>query len=275
MSKELSLFRVIQPQTPIFPILISVPHAGTAFPEILIPTYEAKYVETPVDTDWFVDRLYSFAPHIGITLMIFNLSRYVIDLNRDPDSLPLYQDGRKESQLLPTHTFMGEPIYAQYQHPSESDIELRLSDFYWPYYHEVQNQLNLLKRKFGRALFFDAHSIRRSVPTIRKDPFPDLILGDRDGKSARPEVIELALRKLSEGPFEVSHNDPFKGGHLTRYFGRVHEGVDALQLEMAQDNYMDEDRRIYLPERAAKVEEMLKRLFLALGQELLADGGNR
>ena len=72
-----------------------------------------------------------------------------------------------------------------------------------------------LKKEFGYAILFDCHSIKRNVPTISKDPFPDLILGDNDSNSANTILSEVALKTLSKDMlFEVTHNHPFKGGHI-------------------------------------------------------------
>ena len=88
------------PSTPRAPILISVPHCGTAFPDEIRDQYDPELIGAPDDTDWFVDRLYSFAPSLGVTMITAVLSRWVIDLNRSPDSKPLYTDGRIITGLL-------------------------------------------------------------------------------------------------------------------------------------------------------------------------------
>ena len=95
--------------------------------------------------------------------------------------------------------------------------------------------------EFGVCLLWDAHSIRRFVPTIQSEPFPDLILGDNDEKSADKKIIEIALSNLKNGKYEVNHNAPFKGGNITRSFGKPENNIHALQLEMAKTNYMDDD----------------------------------
>ena len=97
---------------------------------------------------------------------------------------------------------------------------------------------------------WDAHSIRRFVPTIREEPFPDLILGDNDEKSAGKEIIEIALSNLKNGKYGVNHNSPFKGGNITRSFGKPEKNIHALQLEMTKTNYMDDDELTFNENRA-------------------------
>ena len=91
-----------------------------------------------------------------------------------------------------------------------------------------------------------------------------MILGDADGTSASKEVIDLAYLKLCEGSFQISHNEPFKGGHITRYFGGSNQKIHALQLEMSQDLYMDEEKTVFDNEKAKEVRSLLINLFKSL-----------
>ena len=104
-------FKIYSPTGPAVPILVSVPHCGVAFPDDIRSQYKASLIDAPDDTDWFVDRLYDFAPSMGMTMITATYSRWVIDLNRDPDSKPLYSDGRIITALCPSTTFLGEPLY--------------------------------------------------------------------------------------------------------------------------------------------------------------------
>ena len=104
-------YKIIAPTSKQVPILVSVPHCGTFFPEEIRQEYKAELIHTPDDTDWFVDQLYDFAPSMGMTMITAVNNRWVIDLNRDQDSKPLYSDGRIITALCPTTTFLGEPLY--------------------------------------------------------------------------------------------------------------------------------------------------------------------
>ena len=85
---------IIEPGVIKVPIILSVPHSGTEFPKELQGNYIASKMTQPDDTDWFVHQLYDFAVEYGITIIHAKYSRWVIDLNRDPKSVPLYNDGR-------------------------------------------------------------------------------------------------------------------------------------------------------------------------------------
>jgi N-formylglutamate deformylase len=251
------------------PILISVPHCGTAFPDELKDQYKPELIQSLDDTDWFVDNLYDFASALGITMITAHYSRWVIDLNRDPQSKPLYTDGRIITELCPTTTFLGEVLYEdRRKEVAQAEIERRVQQYYLPYHTRIEEELTRLKRKSGKVLLWDCHSIKQFVPTIRLEKFPDLILGDADGTSASKDLTQSALDSLRASSFELSHNHPFKGGYITRHFGKPQENQHALQLEMTKVNYMDDDEKKYDTVRADKMRLVLENTFTKLSQQL-------
>jgi N-formylglutamate deformylase len=265
----MSPFKITLSENQRVPILLSVPHCGTNFPDELADQYKPELIKAPDDTDWFVDQLYNFAPSMGITMISANYSRWVIDLNRDPKSKPLYTDGRIITGLCPTTNFLGEPIYKnQRNEVDQKEIDRRSKEYYQPYHNKILELLNELKAEFGKVLLWDCHSIRQVVKTIQPNKFPDLILGDADGTSASPGIIETALGVLDHGSYTVSHNHPFKGGAITRHFGKPSENKHALQLEMTKVNYMDDSETKYDVERANMMQSLLKRVFEKLIERL-------
>lgn len=253
---------IIEPKGEKAPIVLSVPHSGTDFPEELKSHYRAEMTAQIDDTDWYVHDLYNFAADLGITVIHARYSRWVIDLNRDPKSVPLYTDGRIITGLVPATDFLGNEIYADKKFiPDDAETERRLENYYRPYYQKIRNLLADGIERFGQVLLWDAHSIRSLVPTIRKEPFPDLILGDNDEQSAAKEIIEIALGGLQAGKYQVNHNTPFKGGHLTRHFGRPAKRVHALQLEMCKTHYMNDDETTFNEARAQAMRKLLRPVF--------------
>lgn len=254
------VYNIIEPTAKKVPIILSSPHSGTLFPDDVKKQLKPEVVSNPDDTDWFIDQLYDFAPALGITMITARYNRWVIDLNRDPNSKPLYNDGRVITGLVPITNFNGDSLY-QDETPTEQEIENRLQQYFLPYHQKVSELLNETKSQFGKALLFDAHSIRKVVPGIQKAPFPDLILGDNDETSASKALIDSAISILDSHSFNFKHNHPFKGGHITRSFGKPSENIHALQLEMAKTNYMDDSETQYHPERAEQMRLVLKSLF--------------
>lgn len=250
------------------PIVVSVPHSGTEVPDDVARTMRPEVAAGTPDTDWFVHELYGFAPALGITLIHARYSRLVIDLNRDPSGHKLYADGRSETQLVPLKTFAGDPVYAATA-PDLDEIERRSRQIFRPYHEKVEELLRGLRADFRHVLFWDAHSIKRLVPTIRPEPFADMILGNQKGKTASSALIETALGVLRDGTgYDVAHNVPFMGGYLTRSIGRPESGIHALQLEMAQDVYMNEAAAARDDAQKARIQPVLEMTLQALGDAL-------
>jgi len=260
-------FQILYPSTKKVPIVISVPHCGTQFPKEMKGSFKQELIKFPDDTDWFVDRLYDFASELGITMIRSEYSRWVIDLNRDPESKPLYTDGRIITDLVPKTTFTGKPLY-QNGEPDENEVQRRIEKYYKPYHQKLEELLAEIKSEFGKVLLWEAHSIREFVPTIHPDKFPDLILGDADETSASKDLISIALKNLGNSSYQLSHNSPFKGGHITRKFGDPENGVHALQLEMTKVKYMDDGEVNYDEDRAGKMRGILRSTFEELIRSL-------
>ncbi len=260
-------FEIVNPKNTPVPILISVPHCGTAFPDEIVEHYDQKLIETPDDTDWYIDRLYDFASEMGITMIRSVYNRWVIDLNRDPESKPLYSDGRIITALVPKTTFAEEPLYKTIE-PDENEVQRRIDKYYNPYHRKIQSLLSDLRSRFGKVLLWEAHSIRQLVRTIHPYKFPDLILGDVDGTSASSNLISNTLKNLGNGPYQLSHNSPFKGGYITRRFGDPENDIHALQLELTKVNYMNDMETDYDISRAGEMRKVLQSTFEELIRSL-------
>ena len=227
------------PKTWSSPIIISTPHVGTELPLDIKENMNPLAGNLP-DTDWFVDQLYDFAGDMGAALIRARYSRYVIDLNRPIEGAALYTDSRRQTEVIPSTTFEGVPLYKEGYAIDDAEFQKRVSLYYRPYYDELNNLIAGGLRKFGRILLWDGHSITRFVKSIQSDAFPDLMLGDRDGHTAHPDLVDIALKELQASPYSLAYNSPFKGGQITRFHGQAARGVYAMQLEMSQDIYMSD-----------------------------------
>lgn len=217
-----------------------------------------------VDTDWHVHRLVEFAADMGAGLIRAEYSRYMIDLNRPPDDRPLYDQAG--TGLVATETFAGEPLYKEGVRPEPEEIEQRVEQFWRPYHLRIEAELDRIRTEHGFAVLFDAHSIASRVPRLFDGRLPDLNLGTFEGRSCAPDLEELAAKTLARAD-DFSHvvNGRFKGGYITRHYGRPDKDIHALQLEIAQDCYMDEtDPQIWDDQRAKPLKALLKRLFNAI-----------
>lgn len=263
----MNAYRFVDPKGPRVPIILSVPHCGTSFPSELRDEFKISLSEAPDDTDWFVDRLYDFAPALGIGMITSVFSRWVIDLNRDPEDKPLYSDGRIITGLCPVTNFAGEFLYRddRMSLPAK-EIDRRREQYYKPYHDKLSELILEYKSEFGKVLIWDCHSIRQYVSTIYKDKFPDLVLGDAEGTSASPITVETAFRSLKSSPYSLSHNFPFKGGFITRHYGKPLENQQVLQLEMSKINYLDDREQEYHEERAETMRGVLQKTLIYLSE---------
>ncbi|HEX2789017.1 MAG TPA: N-formylglutamate deformylase [Steroidobacteraceae bacterium] len=248
------------------PLIVSMPHVGTRVPE------EIEHGFTPVaralaDTDWYVDRLYDFVPELGASVIAARYSRYVIDLNRPPNDAALYP-GMTSTGLCPTHSFAGEPLYGSgVDLLPAGEIDFRRQRYWQPYHDALAGVIADTRRRLGFALLLDAHSIRSRVPRLYTGRLPDINIGTADGGSCHPDLMLPLLEILAaQSQFSYVVNGRFKGGHITRHYGSPADGVHALQIELAQVCYMDEDRVSYDEARAAPLRELLQRLLAALSQ---------
>ena len=242
------------------PLIVSIPHCGTEIPPELASRMTEAGRGVP-DTDWHLERLYDFAADLGASVLSARLSRFVIDLNRDPEGKPLYP-GADNTELCPSSTFDREPIWQDAGAPDAAEIALRRERYWRPYHAKLEETLAAVKARHGFALLFDAHSIRSRVPRFFEGRLPDFNLGTGDGITADPALTESlkAICRAAPG-FTTALNGRFKGGFITRRYGRPSEGVQAVQLEMAQIVYMDESPPwTYRDVLAAEVRPTLRKL---------------
>lgn len=242
------------------PLLVSVPHVGTVIP----PDQRWRYTERALaveDTDWFLDRLYAFAVDLGASLVVPMYSRYLIDLNRPSENTPMYA-GSNNTELCPTRHFTGEPLYRDGAEPDEAEIRRRVAVYWQPYHAALRNELARLRDEHGHAVLFDGHSIKSELPWLFEGRLPHLNLGTVDGTSCAPSLRDaLAAALAAQTRYDHVVDGRFKGGHITRHYGRPQDGVHAVQLEMCWRAYMDETPPWRWDEaRAAEVTPLLRRL---------------
>ncbi len=260
----MEIFRLHRGTTP---LLISLPHDGSEIPAPLAATMVESARAAP-DTDWHVSRLYDFALAMGASMIVPRYSRYVVDLNRPPDDVSLYP-GQNTTGLCPIVQFTGEAIYLPGQEPSPAEIDSRIKDYWQPYHDALLGEVARLRDRFGRVLLWEGHSIRSHVPFLFDGRLPDLNLGTATGSSCLAETQQRIEAVLSgQSRYNWVSNGRFKGGYITRHHGHPGEGVEAVQLELTQLNYMDEDTFDYDEARAAQLQPVLQRLLeAALGPQ--------
>lgn len=246
------------------PLLVSFPHVGTEIPPDLAARMVPRALATE-DTDWHLEPLYAFVRAMGAGTIVPRHARYVVDLNRPPENAPMYP-GVNNTELCPTRFFSGEPLYREGQAPTDAEVEQRRQTYWQPYHDALNAELQRLRSVHGHAVLFDAHSIRSVLPWLFEGQLPDLNLGTVNGSSASP-VLREALSKVlqSQSHFSQVVDGRFKGGYITRHYGRPADNIHAVQLEMCWRCYMQETPPYAIdPERAATVLPVLRALVQTL-----------
>ncbi|MBI3440348.1 MAG: N-formylglutamate amidohydrolase [Proteobacteria bacterium] len=284
------------------PLLISIPHMGTFLPPDIKGRMTDAALKLP-DTDWSLDKLYWFAVDMGASLLMSAHSRYVVDLNRPPDDSHLYpgqekaepaaapklqgaleldldkswlKGGQKttpqeplpqyvKTGLCPLETFAGEKIYKAGEEPNAIEKLNRVTAYWVPYHETLAAELQRIKQEFGYAILYDAHSIKSVVPRLFSGQLPDLTLGSAHGTSCAPAMVEAAYKATSGHGYSSVVNGRFIGGYITRHYGQPQHNIHALQTELAQINYMDENYPYqYDGAKAEKLQGVLKNVLTAL-----------
>ncbi len=209
------------------PLVISVPHGGTELPPELAQQMTPLALGVP-DTDWHVGQLYDFATALGATMIMARQSRYLIDLNRPPDDSALYR-ASPQTGLCPALSFDGQPLYLDGRAAvAATEVARRRAQYWEPYHAQLRALLDAALTRHGHALLVDAHSIRSVVPRLFEGRLPDINVGTYDGRSCAPAINEALRAQLAAAPrFSHVFDGRFKGGHITRHYGRPAQRVHA------------------------------------------------
>jgi len=221
------------------PLVLAQPHGGTWIPAGILNRLNAAG-RAIADTDWHINRLYDGLVD-DVTVVSTTIHRYTIDANRGPSDQSLYP-GQNTTGLCPATTFDGTPIYKPGQEPSEDEIEQRQQQYHQPYHDALEQQLDRVHQRHGYVLLYDCHSIRSLVPYLFEGKLADFNIGTNSGLSCSPELESAVLTAcVEENNFTHVLNGRFKGGWTTRHYGKPLAGYHAIQMELAQCNYMLEE----------------------------------
>ena len=220
------------------PLIVGFPHTGTDIPREI----EARCVSPWLarkDADWWIDKLYGFVREMGATTVHTAISRTVIDVNRDPSGASLYP-GQNTTGQVPTTTFDGEPLWRDGQTPDDTEIALRRRTYFEPYHAALAAEIARLRGRHARVVLYDCHSIRSIIPRLFPGELPVMNIGTNGGASCDIDLAEPIASIAAESRFSAVVDGRFKGGYITRRYGRPDEGVHAVQMELACRGYLRE-----------------------------------
>jgi N-formylglutamate amidohydrolase len=233
------------PLEPLTPVVLSVPHAGRDYPlplrsSIRVPLAALKGLE-----DRYVDAL-GLDARGAETMFVAQRARAWIDLNRaEHERDPRLDDGavsighpqsaklRSGLGLVPRRVGNAGDIWQR--RLSADEVQMRIHGDHRPYHAAVAAALASARARFGVAVLIDIHSMPPLGPV---DVSPQLVLGDRFGKSAAARFVGRIEGVAGAHGVKIAVNAPYSGGYILERQGEPRRGIHAIQLEF--------DRRLYL-----------------------------
>ncbi len=277
MSDEPSLYRLERPDEQTLPVVVDVPHAGEWIPDDLRKDMKVGDKKLRRDLDLYVDEIWKDAAELGATLMVSNVSRYVVDLNRAPDDVsPRTVRGGKriddegyyqDRGVVWRTTTAKDPVLKKPM--SKKKFKKRLDRFYHPYHEVLEEEIKRVQSEFGYCVLIDGHSMPSMGRKGHTDPGhrrPEIVPGDVDGTSCDRTVRWMVEEHFRDAGFSVRSNEPYKGGFITRNYGHPRKGFHAIQLEVRRDLYMNEKSFVKRPKGLRELAEACSALLPACGE---------
>ncbi len=241
-------FRLDRPVRQTVPFLFASPHSGRDYPASLLERSRLDATSLRRSEDAFVDELFAGAVSLGAPLLAAQFPRAFLDVNRSmaeldagmfaaPLDVPVDAPSPRVVAglgVIPRIVRDGAEIYRGKLDSAEADT--RLSQLYRPYHRALAALMEETRIRFGVAVLIDCHSMPSALAV------PDIVLGDRYGASAAPQLTARAEAAFTREGFSVARNTPYAGGYTTALYGRVASGCHALQIEINRALYLDEDK---------------------------------
>lgn len=265
------------------PLVLDSPHSGTRYPLDFGARCPRATLRRAEDTH--VEKLYAFAPTLGVAWVEAHFPRIYLDANRDLTEIdesmlnapwpgPLVTDPAVQAKvrlgkgLIWKLTDEGEPIYDRLLPVAE--VQARIARCWQPYHSAVRAAMDAAHARHGYSIHINCHSMP-AVSASHATDFPglvhaDFVVGDRDGSTASPALSRRVCEYLSQRGYDVAYNFPYKGVELVRRYGQPTQQRHSIQLEINRKLYMNEDTLEILPQGFARLQSDLQSLV-----ELLLD----
>jgi len=264
-------------------LVLDSPHSGTRYPDDFGSVCDLPTLRRAEDTH--VEKIYAFAPALGVAWVEAHFPRIYLDANRDTTELdttlldgawtdPISTDPQVLSKvrlgkgLIWKFTDEGEPIYNRQL--TVAEVRARIDRCWRPYHAAVQQAIDAAHARHGYSIHINCHSMP-AVAASHATDFPglvhaDFVVGDRDGSTASPALSALVCEHLRGCGYSVEHNHPYKGVELVRRYSNPAAHRHSIQLEINRRLYMDEQSLAQHPEGMARLQADLQ----ALVHKLLA-----
>ncbi|WP_395056980.1 N-formylglutamate amidohydrolase [Polaromonas sp.] len=239
-------------------LVLDSPHSGTAYPEDFAYACELPVLRRAEDTH--VEKLYDFAPGLGVGWIEAFFPRSYLDANRDITEIdvslfdedwpgPVSRDKRVLGKvrlgkgLIWRTTDDGFPIYQRKLGVAE--VQARIANCWQPYHAAVAQAITDAHARHGYSIHINCHSMPATASSNATD-FPgeahaDFVVGDRDGATAAAPLARLVCEHLRGLGYSVAYNHPYKGVELVRRYGAPQQQRHSIQLEINRKLYMSEE----------------------------------
>lgn len=278
--KKLKIYNELGIENVSYPMVVSVPHAGTVFPPEFLEHTPLSVAELRSNEDLLVDELAAPIAKLGIPVLSMRIARAFIDANRDKielDAKMFYdypadriaiENNRCRFGLGLIHRIdaAGAPIYEGLL--SYQEVQERIKNVYDVYHKRLQYLVNKCVKKFGFCLLLDYHSMPSKICNIIPDsPKVDFCLGDLFSQSCPPKYTEFLQQQLKEKGYMVTVNIPYSGAFTTFNYCQPRKKIYTLQLELNRGLYVDEKTLTKSPDfqrvssdAAASICELAKKI---------------
>lgn len=254
------VFRIHRPERQDTAVVFASPHSGRDYKAWFLGQSVLNDQVLRSSEDAFMDQVFAAAPKHGAPLLVAEVPRAFLDLNRAPDELdPAVIEGISRAPhnprissglgVIPRVVAGGRQIYRGKL--TLAEVEARISHVWHPYHRALRQLLDETHARFGEAILIDCHSMPHEAIDghVRPgQPKPDVVLGDRFGAAAGREVVDRVESAFASAGLRVARNAPFAGAFIAQSYGRPSGRRHVIQVEIDRSLYMDEVAIAPLPE---------------------------
>lgn len=254
------------------PLISCLPHSGTQLP-ISIERRLNATGRLQTDLSWRLEHAFDFRGILDATILRSSISRYVIDLDRDPTT-PLSESLNPARALCPVTTLDGKRIYSEEEEPGLIEIEERLLLFHTPFHKALRYQIDRLLQIHRNVILLDCQSMRSQIKGVSDRGLHSVSIGTMDGKSCAPGMRNLLANSFQDHQgYSISLDEQIKGAYLLENYGRPNRGIHAASLLFAQRTYLRHETPPFEPDKTRT--KRLKSIILDAATELLDWAGKK
>lgn len=251
MDDDRPPYRLTLPVRRTTSVIFASPHSGRDYPDAFLrrSILDARMIRSSEDA--FMDQLLEPVPGLGAPLLAATVPRAYVDLNRAAEELdpaliegarPVPHNPRVVSGLgvIPRVVAGGRAIRSGKM--SLAEAEARIEQAWRPYHARLSALMDESVAAFGEAILIDMHSMPHEAVEGggNRGPRPQIVLGDRFGATAAPDILTQIEGAFAVEGLTVSRNTPFAGAYVVQAHGRPSRGRHAVQIEIDRALYMDE-----------------------------------